>query len=198
MELDTHWENKNSTLIFRGAISGLHVRGFEKGPRVQAVTANFIYDNEDIDVGFADHKNQTEYKKYVKKRNSSMRDQLRYKYILSVPGNDVASGLKWQLASDSVVFMAKPTVISYAMEHLLVPFVHYVPVNDDYTNLMEMVEWARANDDKCKWIAQQATEYMNRLYGTAEADRENKLIARGLASRYIKQFSPTLKTCASS
>ena len=81
MELDTYWENKKSTLIFRGAISGLNVRHFENGPRVQAFTANFHYDNEDIDVGFADHKNQTEYKKYVKKRNSSMRDQLRYIYI---------------------------------------------------------------------------------------------------------------------
>eukprot|EP00814_Leptocylindrus_danicus_P022582 CAMPEP_0116033250 /NCGR_PEP_ID=MMETSP0321-20121206/18837_1 /TAXON_ID=163516 /ORGANISM="Leptocylindrus danicus var. danicus, Strain B650" /LENGTH=87 /DNA_ID=CAMNT_0003509209 /DNA_START=375 /DNA_END=638 /DNA_ORIENTATION=+ len=86
--------------------------------------------------------------------------------------------------------------MSYAMEHLLVPFVHYVPVKDDYSNLMEMVEWARANDDKCKWISHQATEYMNRLYGTEQADRENKLVARGLVNRYIAQFSPTLKSCA--
>jgi len=125
-----------------------------------------------------------------------MKELLGYKYILSLPGNDVASGLKWQLASNSVVFMVKPKTMSYAMEHLLVPFVHYVPVKDDYSNLMEMVEWARANDDKCKWISHQATEYMNRLYGTEQADRENKLVTRGLVSRYVAQFSPTLKSCA--
>jgi len=37
-------------------------------------------------------------------------------------GNDVASGLKWMLASNSVVFMPPPRVETWAMESLLQVF----------------------------------------------------------------------------
>lgn len=187
------WEEKDSRLVWRGSLTGTDkTEKFKKGPRVQAVTTNFHYDEKDIDVAFVKNKRYPQFSKF----ELSMRQQLRYKYILSIEGNDISSGLKWQLASNSVVFMAKPTSVSYAMEHVLVPFLHYIPVNDDYSNLMEMVEWARNNDEKCRWISQQATEYMNRLYGTEQADHDNELIAMGLAKRYFTQFSPTLKECA--
>ena len=45
--------------------------------------------------------------------------------------NDVASGLKWMLYSDPVVFMPRPTHETWAMEGLLRPYVHYVPVEAD-------------------------------------------------------------------
>ena len=35
----------------------------------------------------------------------SERRLLQYKYLLSLEGNDVATGLKWMMLSDSVVFM---------------------------------------------------------------------------------------------
>ena len=41
-------------------------------------------------------------------------------------------GLKWQLASNSVVFMARPSVVSFLMEDELVPYVHYIPVKVSY------------------------------------------------------------------
>ena len=36
------------------------------------------------------------------------KEQLKCRYLLAVEGNDVASGLKWMLASNSVVLMAPP------------------------------------------------------------------------------------------
>lgn len=38
----------------------------------------------------------------------SMEDLLEYKMIISWQGNDISSGLKWQLWSRSVVMMAPP------------------------------------------------------------------------------------------
>ena len=64
---------------------------------------------------------------------------LRYKYILSIQGNDVSSGLKWMLFSNSVVFLPPVTYESLVMESLLQPFVHYIPVFSNMTNLEEMV-----------------------------------------------------------
>jgi hypothetical protein len=40
-----------------------------------------------------------------------------------IAGNDVASGLKWALFSQSVVLMPPPNHTSWAMEELLEPWV---------------------------------------------------------------------------
>jgi len=63
------------------------------------------------------------------------------------------------LASNSVVFMPPPTAISFKMESKLVPYIHYVPVKRDGSDLLSQLEWAMKNDDKCKLISEQATVY---------------------------------------
>ena len=154
--------------------------GFPNGPRTWTEKMYRHANKSDIDVSF----NET-----------SMEEQSQFKYILSIEGNDVATGLKWQLTSNSVVFMAAPITVSFAMEDLLVPFVHYVPVKDDYSNLVEMVEWARMNDDKCKWISEQATLYMDQLWNSKEAQDEYVAIQRELGERYHKQFGAISDKC---
>ena len=124
-----------------------------------------------------------------------MADQLKYKYILNLEGNDIATGLKWQLASNSVVFMAKPTTVSFLMEDLLVPFVHYIPVNDDFSNIIEMVHWARKHDRKCKWIAEQATLYIQRLWMSKRAKKENAAVKGYIADAYQRQFGQAANSC---
>ena len=73
------------------------------------------------------------YNKEYLKKILTIREQLKYKYILSIEGNDVSSGLKWQLYSNSVVFMRKPKIVSWAMEDKLEPYVHYIPIKDDFS-----------------------------------------------------------------
>jgi hypothetical protein len=48
---------------------------------------------------------------------------LQYKGIIMIEGNDVASGLKWALLSQSVVLMPHPKHTSWCMEELLQPWV---------------------------------------------------------------------------
>ena len=42
-------------------------------------------------------------------RWQSPAEQLRSRWLLSLPGNDVATDLKWKLASSSLVLMPPPT-----------------------------------------------------------------------------------------
>ena len=56
----------------------------------------------------------------------SMEEMLKYKAIVMLERNDVSSGLKWALFSNSVVLTQTPTCTSWAMEELLVPWVHYI------------------------------------------------------------------------
>ena len=206
----TKWKDKKPTLVWRGAVTGVSLSKnevskilsrnqptFEYGPRMYVVNKYCDANINDIDIAFRTDVSDIETRIGCKRRNyfMSMKDQLKFKYILNIEGNDVSTGLKWQLASNSVVFMAKPTTVSFAMEDLLVPFVHYVPVKDDYSNLMEMVEWARQNDQKCEWISRQASLYMNKLWNTKQAQNDYNEIRKQLAIMYSHQFGDALQTC---
>eukprot|EP00978_Attheya_sp_CCMP212_P035253 scaffold152149_cov61-Attheya_sp.AAC.2 len=70
-----------------------------------------------------------------------MEDLLEYKIIICLQGNDVSSGLKWQLWSRSVVIISPPTLTSWAMEELLVPWVHNIPMDAQGSNTEEMVQY---------------------------------------------------------
>ncbi len=87
-------------------------------------------------------------------------EQLKAKYLLSLEGNDVASGLKWMLASQSVVVMPAPTCESWACEGLLEPYVHYVPVRHDLADLEAVYDRCRANDDRCRAISENASAFI--------------------------------------
>lgn len=142
------WNDKKSSLIWRGAVTDVQSEGDGKkdllttfisgGSRIHVVRQYFNARLSDVDIAFEQNSPTREWAplKYYNEvqlargRDTSMADQLTYKYILNLEGNDIATGLKWQLASNSVVFMAKPTTVSFLMEDLLVPFVHYIPVNE--------------------------------------------------------------------
>jgi len=206
------WEDKKSVLIWRGGVTGiesdknLSTTYPDGGPRLQVVNTYFNKNISDVDVAFQRGNPSVQRAPYkyrnvrifVRGDDTSMIDQLKYKYILMLEGNDVATGLKWQLTSNSVVFMARPTTVSFLMEDLLVPFVHYVPLKDDYSNLIDMVHWARRNDKKCQWISEQATLFMQQLWISEEAKRETTAIKKELGETYHRQFGEAVKTCGRS
>lgn len=189
---DTHWNNKMDKLLWRGACTG-----GGQNTRVKFVERYALQKNKDIDIGMSSSCRPFGRRLDAKhmKSTKTIEEMLKYKYLLSLEGNDVATGLKWQLASSSVVFMPTPTVESYAMEGLLVPFLHYIPVNSDGSNLETMLEWAKNNDWKVKWISDQATKYIKNLWTSDKAQEDNMLIRNMLANVYYKQFGRVLETC---
>lgn len=92
---------------------------------------------------------------------------LRYKYVLSLPGNDVATNLKWLMFQNSVIVMPPPKVEGWLLEGLLQPFVHYVPIYHP-DNITNVLNWMKENDDKCKQIVSNANKYIKRLYNYNE------------------------------
>mgnify|MGYP003706294547 FL=1 len=90
---------------------------------------------------------------------------LSRKYMLILPGNDVATGLKWALASNSVVLMPPPEKETWLMEGLLLPWVHYVPVGGPDL-VEERLSWLRTHDEDAKRIVSAANEWMNSLLGS--------------------------------
>ena len=117
-----------------------------------------------------------------------MSEMLRYKAIIILEGNDVASGLKWALFSQSVVLMPPPTKTSWAMEEWLQPWVHYIPIDLDLSNVEERVHWMCNNDDEAKKIAQRASLFIYDLLFHNDAEKEDAMVKEGLLKLYWSCF----------
>jgi hypothetical protein len=87
-----------------------------------------------------------------------------YKYIICPEGFDVSSGLNWVLCSNSLAivppFHYENTIIN---SDYLKPYIHYVPIEENFSNLREILEWCMMNDEKCKEIIKNANDYSNKF-----------------------------------
>lgn len=93
----------------------------------------------------------------------TLKQMLTYKFIVCLEGNDVSTGVKWALLSQSVVFMPPPTIVSWLMEDRLVPWVHYIPLRYDFSDLHSRYAWAMAHPERCRDISRKASEFMGRF-----------------------------------
>jgi hypothetical protein len=107
------------------------------------------------------------------KTGASMPFMLRHRYLISAEGYDVATNLKWALWSRSAIIMPRPTMCSWLMEDRLEPWVHYLPVAPDFSNLTDAVDWCESvgNAGACERIGAAGREYMEEhRFMNAEAD----------------------------
>ncbi|VGO15597.1 hypothetical protein PDESU_04182 [Pontiella desulfatans] len=110
-------------------------------------------------------------------------EQLRYKFILSIEGNDVATNLKWISQSNSLCFMTKPKIESWFMEGCLVASKHYVEVRDDYADLGEKVEYYVRNPDEAKAIIKNSQDY----YRSFCDPRLEELVSLLVVKKYLEK-----------
>ena len=71
----------------------------------------------------------------------TIEEQLDYKFILCLEGNDVATNLKWVMSSHSLAVMPAPKYETWFMEGTLIPDYHYIQIKDDYSDLEERMEY---------------------------------------------------------
>ena len=120
----------------------------------------------------------------------SMRHIMKYKGIILLEGNDVSSGLKWALLSNSVVLMPRPTYTSWAMEEMLEPWMHYIPLNDNLTDVEEKVQWMIQHGAEAKRIARRASLWIKDLVFHPQAKIDEALINNEILRRYGAYFHP--------
>ena len=105
-------------------------------------------------------------------------------------GNDVSSGLKWALLSNSVPLTGPPTATSWAMEALLVPWIHYVPVKEDLSDVEEKVAWIVEHDEEAQYIAKRGSLWIQDLLFHKDSEKDNEAINREVLRRYASHFRP--------
>ncbi|MER9326788.1 glycosyl transferase family 90 [Mesorhizobium sp. M0152] len=89
----------------------------------------------------------------------SISQHQRYRYIVSLEGNDVATNLKWILNSNSLCLMPPPTYETWFAEKQLEPDVHYVPLESDFADLAERVAYFERHPERAERIIAAANAY---------------------------------------
>jgi hypothetical protein len=115
---------------------------------------------------------------------------LRYKFIVSVEGNDVATNLKWIMSSNSLVFMTSPRYETWFMEGALVPGRHYVQLRDDYSDLPEKVDYYSRRSEEALAIVDQAQKWTWQF----REPRSELLVGLLVVSMYLR-WSNQLSDC---
>jgi hypothetical protein len=93
----------------------------------------------------------------------TIEEQLDYKFILCLEGNDVASNLKWVMSSQSLAVMPVPKYETWYMEGTLIPDYHYVLIKDDYSDLEERMEYYISHTDEALGIIRNAHLYVDQF-----------------------------------
>jgi len=118
-------------------------------------------------------------------------DQNRnYKYLLHIDGFVSAWRMALELMSWSVILKVdSPWIEHYYTE--LIPWVHYIPVKSDLSDLIEIIDWCISNDDLCLQIASNAYNYgLNNFTKTKLFDYVEGKNVQDLTQNY---FSPIVK-----
>ena len=88
----------------------------------------------------------------------SLPELTKYEYLIDIGGNGFSGRLKWLFFSKRPLLMIDRNYIEF-FYHDLKPYVHYIPVKMDLSDLVEQAKWVKANHDKCLEIANNAYDY---------------------------------------
>lgn len=112
----------------------------------------------------------------------SIWEHLKYKFVMTLEGNDVASNLKWAMSSNSVAVMPRPRYETWFMEGTLVPGYHYVEIRDDYADLPEKTAYYAAHPEEAERIIAHAHEYVAQF----RHKRRERLISLLVLEKYFR------------
>lgn len=174
---DKPFTTKRAMLVWRGR---LHLRS-QKERRLQFLE-QFGH------AGFCDvgHVNREDMYPQYRRPPLSIGDQLDFKYILSLEGNDVATNLKWIMSSQSLCLAPRPRFETWFMEGRLIPNHHYVEIADDFHDVEEKIAHYERHPDEALAIVGNANAYVRQFL---DADRE-AFLGHLVVGRYFERCLP--------
>jgi len=187
------WEQKKSTVFWRGASSGLGSFGnnWKHAPRARlSIMSKELNDTTKLDAAFtrvveyADHPSVTKIPKMdLLKDPIPFSDFLLNKYLVDMDGEHCAwKSLFLKLSSQSVVLKVRSERMQWYYPKL-VPWIHYVPLRPDLLDIPELLEWLPQHDKQCKEIVFNANALMEEIRYEASVDEYGELLSQILACR---------------
>ena len=91
-------------------------------------------------------------------------EMIQYKYVLDIDGNSSTwDATAWKLNSGSVIFKTDSNWHQWFYEDYK-PWIHYIPINDDFSNILEMFVWCELNQEKCEIMINNCKELFHTVY----------------------------------
>ena len=165
------FEDKMNCAIFRGKI---------RSSRLRAKFIQMYFGSSICDCGIVE--SDTRFPSEWKVAKKTLREHLRYKFIIALEGNDVASNLKWVMSSNSIAVMTRPTCETWFMEGRLIPNYHYIEIKEDLSDLPEKLDYYATHIDEAQQIINHAHEYVSLFM-----DEEREILIQLLVmDKYLK------------
>jgi len=156
------WNEREAIAYWRGGCSGLNGM---KSVRCRVVGELLDYDKADAKItrwgGWENGKGVPD--NYLSNR-VHYSEMLKYKIFMIIDGNYIASNHMWGFASGGVPFIisnAKCWFIEY-----LTPFVNYIPIQYDLSDLKEKIDWVINNDSEAEQIAKNALQFSRDFFSS--------------------------------
>lgn len=161
------FDSKIPTAVFRGSSTGIGVT-IETNPRLKVAYLSTHQPTSEfpmIDAGITKWKNRPRKLQGEKELKCidivslpfglvnplTHAEQSRYKYIIHIKGYVSAYRLSYELNLGSVILIVDdPDGYELWFSRFLLPYVHYIPVKSDMSDLFSQVEYCRNNDVKMK------------------------------------------------
>lgn len=170
------WEERKSIAMFRGASTGAGTT-IETNPRLKLAFLSFQkpLDTDNsilLDAGITEwnlRPRKVQNDKYLQTIDISTlpfdlvpilspAKQAEYKYVINIDGHVCAYRLSLELELGFCVLLVQSKYKLW-FSHLLQPYVHYIPIKTDLSDLLTQIQWCKRNDDKCKQIAENAKTF---------------------------------------
>ena len=171
------WRDRSSRLCWRGSCSGIGGRDSIRVRFVEEVYKNSTDTNVRLSTWWSENKNIPV--EYFGDRVDH-RTFFNHKIFFVVDGNVIASNHMYAFASGSVPFLVSDGICWFS--NLIVPFVHYVPVNPDMSDLIKQIEWVNQNDGQAEQIAKNARIFANTYFSAGYQHQYIKDTMRKLCS----------------
>lgn len=165
---------KEPRCVFRGALSG-HLRNWEVAPGIVKISrAQYLLslptDEPSLDLAvtfvppqLATDPDYLSIEPHIEKMRSSvipMEQLLSFRYILCLEGADISSGLGGVLASRSVPLHPYPFCYESWFFDGLVPWVHFVPLKHDASDILDVLAYCEGHTDLMHRISEEGRRFM--------------------------------------
>ncbi|CAK9072743.1 Pre-mRNA-splicing factor ATP-dependent RNA helicase DHX16 (DEAH-box protein 16), partial [Durusdinium trenchii] len=141
------WQNRSDLVFWRGAPVD-DERAREK------VVQRFQREVEKSDVKFMSWKVVSSTGLNEVQGCVGLLEQCQYRYLAFLAGTTYSSRIKYQLLCGSLVLAHEPRFIEW-WSHLLLPGVHYAPVQSDWSDVSVMMELLRRQETQARRLARQ-------------------------------------------
>jgi hypothetical protein len=92
------------------------------------------------------------------------KEQIKYKYVLDIDGNSSTwDATAWKLNSGSVLLKTDSAWRQWFYDELL-PWTHYVPIKDDFSDIDEKFAWCESHQDECRAMIAECKKLFQKAY----------------------------------